>query len=767
MKPSDLSSPDPITPLLHHSTTPLSSEDWSAFLGRHDLTWDAVDTAWEQGAFLGNGMMGAMIYRENPRVMRWELGRCDVVESFQIPGVDWGPPRVLIGDFLLEPVGAIQREEMRQHLWNAEVVGVIETDRGTIRWRSLVHADDMALLIEWRTEGDEDGARLTFRPQHGISPCLNYERVRTKIDPEWLARHTPPAPTQRQEDGVRSSVQDFMGGGQYAVAWRETSDAPGHRCMYVSIANTFPGRTADEEARAQLASVTAQPLDPWVEAHRAWWHDFYPKSFLSMSDPYWEPFYWIQMYKLASATRADGALIDSQGPWMPQTPWPTCVWNLNVQTSYSPLFTSNRFELGESLYGKLDESLPDLSMNVPDPWKGDSAGIGRSSSCVSLKSPTSPGWETGNLTWVCFNYYRHYRCSMDEDLLRDRFYPMLRRAVNYYLHFMEEGEDGRIHLPRTHSPEYGHGELTRDANYDLALLRWGCLTLLRLSARLGNEDERRADWEDVLARLVDPPTDEYGLRVGRDLGFRKSHRHFSHLFSIWPLRLSNVDHPEGMERVQRSVDHWLSLDEELQGYTWTAASCMAAGVGEGDLALERLNELKPFLQPNTMYTENGPVIETPIAAAESIHDMILQSWTDPDAGPETRSVIRVFPAVPQAWGDVVFHDLRAEGAFLVGAGRKNGTTEWVQITSLAGEPCVVRTDLANPVATVGERVLPVTAAEDGTFSIPLEKGETVLLKAEGAEPELAVRPVARSEAFDHLFGMAGAENVVHHGRPAH
>jgi len=744
-----------------NSLKPLPENQWPPFMARHDLAWSRIGGEWEQGAFLGNGMLGAMVYRESPSVLRWEMGRCDVVERFQVPLVDWAPPRLPIGDFLLETVGSVVSEQMRLDLWNAEARGTIQTDRGRIRWRSLVHAVDMALLVEYEVEGGEQDATLTFRPKQGVSPCLHYDRIRKKVDPDWLARHTPPAPETLERGGLRFAVQDYLAGGQYATGWTLVQAGPARRLL-ATVASTYPLRHAVAAAAGQLDAPRAADPAAWIESHQAWWHEYYPRSFLSLDDPYWESFYWIQMYKLASATREEGALIDSQGPWMPQTPWPTCVWNLNVQTSYSPLFTANRHELGESLYRMLDRSLPDLIMNVPDPFRGDSAGIGRSTSCVGLRAATSPGWETGNLAWACFNYYRHYRCDMDDGLLRDRLYPLLRRAVNYYFHLAEEGPDGRLHLMKSVSPEYGPDQCTRDCNYDLALFQWGCRTLLRITARLGIDDERRADWERVLEQLAEPPVDEFGLRVGRDIGFRRSHRHYSHLFAVWPLRIWNIDHPEFRSLAEQSVAHWLSLDKELQGYTWTSASCMASGFGDGDAALERLNRLKPYLQPNTMYAENGPVIETPLSAAESIHDMLLQSWSDPLADGMS-SVLRVFPAVPSTWRNLVFRHLRAEGAFLVSACRRNGQTAWIQVESLAGEPCIVQTDLADPVAADGAEPEPLGP---GRWRIRLQEGESVLLHPRGETPDTTLQPVQRDPAQENLFGMAGASHQVHGGKLA-
>jgi alpha-L-fucosidase 2 len=65
----------------------------------------------------------------------------------------------------------------------------------------------------------------------------------------------------------------------------------------------------------KAASASPEAL---VKSHRAWWHGFYPDSFLTLPDKRREGFYWIQMYKLASATREDRILTDIERPWMPR-----------------------------------------------------------------------------------------------------------------------------------------------------------------------------------------------------------------------------------------------------------------------------------------------------------------------------------------------------------------------------------------------------------------------------------------------------------------
>jgi hypothetical protein len=127
-------------------------------------------------------------------------------------------------------------------------------------------------------------------------------------------------------------------------------------------------------------------------------------------------------------------------------------------------------------------------------------------------------------------------------------------------------------------------------------------------------------------------------------------------------------------------------------FKFNGASSLWAALGNGDEALKWLDRSLeillprkvPSIGPNTLYSENGwPTFESPIASSRSVLDMLIQSWG---------GTVRVFPACPAAWKDAVFHNLRAEGGFLVSAERKDGKTQWVRIKSLAGEPCRLQID---------------------------------------------------------------------------
>lgn len=385
---------------------------------------------------------------------------------------------------------------------------------------------------------------------------------------------------------------------------------------------------------------------------------------------------------------------------------------------------------------------------VAPAYRGASAGVPRATDIRLRTGPstlTSNGYgvgipgrnpptpEVGNLVWALHNVWLSYRHTMDRTVLRDILFPLLREAVNYYLHFLTPGTDGKLHLPATFSPEYGVD--APDCTYDLMLLRWGCRTLLDSARELGVEDPLSGRWEEVLAKLVPYPVDANGYMIGAGVPFAKSHRHYSHLLAVYPLYEITGRTAEERALIETSLNHWVSFEGALQGYTFTGAASMSALLGKGEDALGYLGELmRRFIRPNTMYKESGPVIETPLSAAQSVHDMVCHSWGD---------VIRVFPAVPDAWRDLTVHDFRTQGAFLLSAVRQDGVTRWVRLVSEAGAPCVVRHGIAGPVDVRDGRgrLLRYEDAGEGTVRIALRRGDSALITARGDRPDPVVRPV--------------------------
>ena len=126
------------------------------------------------------------------------------------------------------------------------------------------------------------------------------------------------------------------------------------------------------------------------------------------------------------------------------------------------------------------------------------------------------------------------------------------------------------------------------------------------------------------------------------------------------------------------------------------------------------------------------MIECALFAAKSLQDMLIQSWGDK---------IRVFPAIPVAWKDVVFRDLRAEGAFLVSAARKDGRTRWIRVKSLAGEPRRIKSSLSGEIKLLQAGKTRTVKSSDGVIEFKPARGQEALLFSGNTAPDTAIAPV--------------------------
>ncbi len=662
--------------------------DWKHFMAHQDMIFDPLTTNWHEGAFTGNGLLGAMVYLKDSTSVRFEIGRTDVTDHRPQFGLQYGEFRLPIGHFVLKPKNSVQSFNGRLSLYDAKFSG--KTDGDELVFHSYTHALYDVIVIE--IEKNNQGYSLVFEPELSVSPRYNRQNKWTGFAPKNYRAN--PDPEIFTESDITFCYQPLLAGGGYCTAWKKT-EFQNKYVYYITVGFSYPQNISKREAKNNLELVSKIPYAEVYKSHTDWWHKYYTKSFISLPDKQFENFWWIQQYKLGSATRSDAPAIDLMGPWFRDTPWAAYWFNLNVQLTYSPVYTCNRLDLGESLTSFIDNNREQLIKNCPQKYRNNSAALGRNAS-FNMQSPIDldnqlypdteenshfPGSmtrgeshkELGNLTWLLHNYWYQYRYSMDKKYLHTLF-PLLKRSINFYINIMQTDESGIIHLPETFSPEYPGG-FSRDCNYDLALFRWGCETLLEIDEILAANDSLKSSWKMVLENLTNYPANENGLMIGRDVPFAKSHRHYSHLLMWYPLHVLKPT-TENTELMKKSIEHWHSFEKALQGYSFTGGASMYAKMGEGDKAYNLLKTFTTkFLQPNTMYLEAGPVIETPLSAVASINEMLLQSWGD---------TVRVFPSLPGAWQDASFHDLRTEGAFLISARMQNGQIQWLRIKSETG-----------------------------------------------------------------------------------
>ncbi len=690
----------------------------------HGLHYTEPARVWDEAMPLGNGLLGALVWGDG-KPMRISLDRTDLWDLRPVPeyqGEDYsyktmrqwvregriedlhrlydrpygnpGPTKIPAGRIELTFDG--DRAFKRASLDLAGAVAEMRLGADTVA-RVFVHATRPLGIIHIAS-GRPARVLLMAPPFAGK---VTEEAGAGKISAGDLATLRYEAPVEHHSDTSAGYLQKGWGDFHFAVAlvWRDTDR--GWLGVW-SIATSKESVDPLATARTRCETALEELFDALVSEHNGWWTSYWEGASVSVPNKVVERQWYLETYKFGAAARADTPPITLQGPWtadnMKIPPWKGDYHHdLNTQLSYWPSYSGNRLEGASGYVRWLWETketarewtrrffdLPGL--NVP--------------MTADLEQHQIGGWHqyTHSATtaaWLAHHFYLHWRYSLDRRFLEERAYPWLRDVSVFLEAVTEKGPDGKRTLPLSSSPEINDNRL--DAwfpsitNYDLALIRWTLAKTAELAEELG--DRREAErWRRVLAEMPDLAIDPDGkLLVAKGYPLPASHRHFSHLMAIHPLGMIAWENGERDREIIRAS--LAELDEKGPkwwcGYSYAWLANLAARARDGEKA-ERALEIfaTAFCLRNSFHCNGDQsgrgysdfryrpfTLEGNFAAAAGLQEMLLQSHS---------GTIRLFPAVPARWKDASFKTLRAEGAFLVSAQRRNGVTQSVQIVAEKG-----------------------------------------------------------------------------------
>lgn len=735
------------------------------YLANFDLKWDRTPKAYEESAFLGNGELGTAIWSARDETLHFDIGDTRIYSE---------KSRAPIGKFILKTRGKTTDYDMQLQLHKALASGTIKTGAGSIRFESLASVDYDVVVTEFTVDGDErigmEHFALPGAPADGLYAIRKDKGVQLDNENDFSDPKTYAAimgmdlvknlqPEERGEtDGIHWRYVPLKGGQKYVLTWKFDKVAPNrYRLVWTTDYVQQSGELQKDAGIPVVRKAFPMDLDEIKTSHFAYWADYFAKPYLSLPDKRIEANYWVQMYKYGSATRPGALPIDLLGPWFRATPWPRIWANLNVQLQYLPMPVANQPGIASTLGDWIDAN-NQIFIDAAGEYSADSATCGRG---TSPYGPTGFWGEYGNFLWTLYDYWHFLRVYPDDERTVQKFYPMLKRGINFLIHALAEGADGRLHMPEDISPEWQEGK-AKDTTYNLETLRWGLETAIYIGENFKLNDEDTERYKNVLEKLVPKHVDNNGIiMLGKDLHLTGPHRHYSHLVGLYPLRRIDIDDAEEHVMYLKTVDHWLGFPHPYpitrhawfyKGYTRTGAAPMYAMLDQPEKALDQfLQYFDLYLYPNTFYLETGPVIETPLSSAATTQELLIQSWGIDNYKTD---MVRLFPGVASAWPEVRFDQLRAEGGYTVSAVSKNGKTTAFRVTADRASSLQLRykaVDDAKPETTRGSP-LDIEVSKDWKIvSVDLKPGESLLLGNQAGFTSAVGNPKNGSGSFH--FGM--------------
>jgi len=720
-------------PLKTYLVSILAGLTFAAFVygqpeAEHGLHYKTPAMVWDEALPLGNGLFGALVWGDG-KPLRISLDRTDLWDLRPVPefqGKDYsyrtmrqwvkegrladlhrlyddpygnpGPTKIPAGRIELtlddEPVFENATLDL------AGAMAAVEFGDNS-KAEVFVHASEPFGMIRIRS-ARAVGIKLLAPPFAGK---ITDDAGPGKISAGDLASLRYEAPVESSGDNWTGYLQQGWGGFKFAVVvcWHKSQDTwVGAWSIATSNESEDPLKTARSNCEKALQAGFSNTLS----THRQWWDSYWGKSAVRIPNKIIERQWYLEMYKFGAAARQNTPPISLQGPWtadnMKIPPWKGDYHHdLNTELCYWPAYSGNQLDGALGFVNWLWETrdnarawtrrffdLPGL--NVP--------------MTADLNQEQIGGWHqyTHSATtaaWLAHHFYLHWRYSMDRDFLKNRAYPWLRETSVFLEAITEEGFDGKRTLPLSSSPEINDNRLeawfSSITNYDLALIRWVFEKTVELANETGNHDEARR-WRDLLFEMPDLALDKKSRKmlVAKDYPLAASHRHFSHLMAIHPLGLIRWENGSRDQAIIKASMADLEKNGTSQwcGYSFSWLASLAARARNGEKAAKALEIFSTAFCLRNSFHCNGDqsgkgysnfryrpfTLEGNFAAAAGLQEMLLQSYSD---------TIRVLPAVPADWIDISFKTLRAEGAFLVSAERKDGLTNSVTIISEKGGTC--------------------------------------------------------------------------------
>lgn len=686
-----------------------------------DLVYDKLAPSWDEGIPLGNATVGALVWKHDAalrfsldRTDLWDLRPADslkganyrfswvkehirkkdytpVQKKFDWPYDQFPAPSKIPGASLEFPLAKLG-DPTRVQLYLNNALCEVNWKDGT-QMQTFVHATAPVGWFVFRN------LKVDFEPVI-ITPVYDKTKPDGSLDPvsgQDLHRLGYRQGKITREGNQLIYHQKGYGDFSYdvVVRWeRKGSTLYGTWSVTSSL--------SPEKASTEVNEAFKRGMEKDYKAHLNYWKEYWAQSSVSLPDTLLQKQYQNEMYKFGSASRENSYPISLQAVWTADNgklpPWKGDYHHdLNTQLSYWPAYTGNHLSEGLGYLNTLWNQRDTYKRFTRQYFETDGMNV---PGVAMLTGEPMGGWIQYAMSqtagaWLAQHFYLHWKYSGDRTFLRERAYPFLKEVAVYLEQQSMVDANGTRKLEFSSSPEIFDNSLqawfTDMTNYDLALMHFLFKATSELAGELGLSEEA-GHWAQLKKQLPDFDLDKEGaLTFAKGFSYNASHRHFSHAMAIHPLGLIDWNDGEKAQSIIRATlkklqdfgaDYWT-------GYSYSWFANMKARALDGEGAAEALRTFAAcFCLKNTFHANGDQsgtgksrftyrpfTLEGNFAFAAGVQEMLLQSHT---------GVIRVFPAIPASWQNASFDKLRAMGAFLVSATKKDGQITRLRVFSEKG-----------------------------------------------------------------------------------
>lgn len=444
------------------------------------------------------------------------------------------------------------------------------------------------------------------------------------------------------------------------------------------------------------------------------------------------------------------APINLQGIWnQDRRPAWDCDYHLdlNLQMCYWPLPMANLGDLLPPMADWFLGLLPEARRAAQDLY--GCRGAVWSSVCdlrhLGCTDDLCFGW-TGAGAWVAQILWQYWEYSGDRAFLRDKLYPVLKEIGQFYEDYLIADEKGWLTPVPSSSPEMGikgrkrYSALSSPSSMDLELIRDTFSHLLAACDLLELDVTQRKKREAILARIPLPPIDEQGClqewiinHEPIDIG----HRHRSPLIGLSSGdRITLEDTPDYHASARKLLALRQSSRDSTCAFACAWDAQFLARFYEGDAALQELSMVaSTWLIDNLLLSicdwhDDAATLnwfperkvfqlEASLGVVAAIAETLFQ---------DRRGLLRLLPALPNAWPEGAVTGLRGRGGFEVDLTWNGSRLAEAKIQSLRGAVCRVKPFAPEgPLKVVSSGTIVAAIFEDGITSFNTSEGAVYVL----------------------------------------
>ncbi|MGN1412223.1 MAG: glycosyl hydrolase family 95 catalytic domain-containing protein [Oscillospiraceae bacterium] len=406
-------------------------------------------------------------------------------------------------------------------------------------------------------------------------------------------------------------------------------------------------------------------------------------------------------YLMISASREGTLPMNLQGIWNKDM-WPAwgCRFTVNINTemNYWIAESCNLSECHKPLFDHIEVMRPNgretaktmygckgfVCHHNTDIW-GDTAP-------QDLWIPATI-WPMGG-AWLCLHIYEHYLYTLDKDFLADK-YETLKECAEFFVDFLIEDKQGRLVTCPSVSPENTYltesgskGSLCVAPSMDSQIITVLFNDVIQSAKILGKEDTFIDKLKSILDKLPKIEIGKYGQIKEWAIDYDEveiGHRHISQLFALYPADLiSPYKTPELSKSARATIERRLSHGGGHTGWSRAWIINMWARLLDSDMVEENLFKLLAYSTNANLLDSHPPFqIDGNFGGTAGIVESLMQSHS---------GEINILPCIPKSWESGSVRGIKARGNFEISIDWEDNKLKSVEIISLSGGVCKVRTN---------------------------------------------------------------------------